>query len=118
MSEVYVHTISFTPQTVAYTYPLPQYVRSGLTYGPTASEYVGTFKFNKSIDAFVGFPVDPVSFIIAMLPEAKVTLNPEDVKFGITFGNNETGNSIGYLSINTTTARIAKPITETAILLS
>lgn len=101
----------------SYIYPDPQYVKAGVTYGPSGTDFTGTFRFNPSFDIMTGNFVTQENYQV--LPhgvESKLTvLNDSLVTKGIPYGISQIGQSIGYLSYDVNTGRIANPVSENTL---
>lgn len=101
----------------AYVYPDPQFVKYGVTYGPSGTDFVGTFTFKPSFDLMTGNFVLPDSYrTFAFNRESNLTVLTADlVAQGVVFGISQTGTSKGYLSYDVNTARIARPVSDNAL---
>lgn len=94
----------------SFIYPDPSNVRFGLTYGPSF-EYVGTFKFNPSVDLVSNNLILPSTYLL-LKTESYTQPTASDVRKGVSFGNSQTGTAIGFRAISTASTAMFVPLTE------
>jgi len=98
----------------SYIYPEPAFVKAGVTYGPSGSDFIGEFRFNPSFDIMTGNFVTQSSYeILPFGLESNITtLTANLVAEGVLFGTDSLGTAKGFISYDVNTGRIANPVAD------